>query len=66
MSADRNPDLHVGLLFRITPERPAAGSDDARVPVLPQYRLGWVICTGGSPLLTLDCRIPADVDQQKR
>lgn len=66
MSAERPQDVAVGLLFRLTLERPPAGSAETAAPPLPQYRLGWVICAGGSPLLTLDCRIPADVDQDSR
>lgn len=66
MSDERPQDVAVGLLFRLTPERPDTAGVDSSAPGLPQYRLGWVICAGGSPLLTLDCRLPADVDSQKR
>lgn len=60
MNAGHLSELPVALLFRLTVERAGDGVDGTS-RTLPQYRLGWVICAGGSPLLTLDYRLPAEL-----
>jgi len=62
VSAGQPHDTAVSLLFRLAPDTREAGGADEPGPVPPPYRLGWVIYAGGSPLLTLDCRLPADVE----
>lgn len=58
MSAARGEDVPVALLFRIAPLPGGNGRGDAGASALPEYRLGWVIYAAGTPLLTLDCRVP--------
>lgn len=66
MSTDRPPDKAVGLLFRLTLELPETAGLDSPAPGRPEFRLEWVICAGGTPLLTLDCRLAAKARRDGR
>lgn len=58
MSAEPALDQTVALFFRLVVEpRPAGAAASAADPG-QQLRLGWAIYAGGSPVLTLDCRLP--------
>ncbi|HNX49512.1 MAG TPA: hypothetical protein PLS53_06960 [Thermoanaerobaculaceae bacterium] len=62
MNAAGSDDLTVALVFRLAIEPPAALEEGGAARPGRPLRLGWAIVAGGSPILTLDCRVPPGVE----
>lgn len=58
MNAAGRDDLTVALVFRLAIEPPEPRDEGGTTGPGRPLRLGWAIVAGGSPILTLDCRIP--------
>jgi hypothetical protein len=66
VNAAGSDELTVALVFRLAVGPPEALEEGGPTHPGRSLRLGWAIVAGGSPILTLDCRVPPAVDGGER
>lgn len=66
MNAVGRDELTVALVFRLAVGPPEALEEGGPVHAGRPLRLGWAIVAGGSPILTLDCRVPPALEGGER